>query len=96
MDYQSHIAKITCLFQGLDESPHWLASMNKKEQALAVLQRMARINRVDESKPPSDIQPKEDEKVAKEEIGMTAKDSFWRIWRHKRLVIRFLVFSYAW
>ena len=76
----------------LDESPHWLAARNRTKEALAVLQKMAKWNGANTNElsfDPKSYMEKEVEVVAK-------KESLIKVFTHRRLFSRFLIFSYGW
>ncbi|XP_067951889.1 solute carrier family 22 member 15-like [Watersipora subatra] len=78
----------------LDESPHWSVTKGKTKEALAVLEKMARWNRVDTDGLSFDPSSYSDAETDKKELD--SRESFLRIWVHKRIVVRFLIFSYGW
>ena len=79
----------------MNESPHWLETEGRTKEALAILQKMARWNGVEETCGLS-FDPKSYSSRNPIRSDVIQKERFYKIWTHKRLVIRFIVFSYGW
>lgn len=82
----------------LDESPHWLMSVGRKQEALDVLNKMARWNRVvapNLQAEKFDLTKEDDENNESEEVP-TRNENCCSIFRYKRVTIRFLIFSFGW
>lgn len=82
-------------FRWLDESPHWLATNGKTAEALAVLKNMARANRADTDGLSFDP-TKFSTEVTEVKEKKAKNGGFVAVLRHKRLMIRFLIFCFGW
>ncbi|KAF6021135.1 hypothetical protein EB796_020557 [Bugula neritina] len=78
---------------GVYESPHWLATIGKTEEALEVLEKIAKAKNIDTSGLGFNTSACRHDDITKETAN---KESFLQVWRHKRLVIHFFLFSYGW
>ena len=84
--------------RALDESPHWLAINGKKQQAIDILNKMARWNKVvapNLERAGDDLQTVKDS-FNKSNDEKRVKENCCSVWKNRRVVVRFFVFSAGW
>lgn len=81
------------VFRFIPESPRWLLSRGRTEEGLALLQKMARVNKKDI---PEEVIEKLWNKPTENRHNNEAKENLWDLVKNRVLIVRTLIVSVGW